>query len=242
MELIIPDALHVPPLHSQDSLSDQELTVYGRLFMRELRLTFFLLEIAEDGDTFSAYLFDPQNEQFGYFSFAYLEKTLPDIATSQYTELEPRLLVEAVAEERLRRFCEYGEPESKSRALAEHRAYYLAVECTPGEANEAKKAIEAILDRNQVNLSVIALYPGSTAYVVVIGDRPAEEIHATIMDVLRGKPLRILDYDLLMELFKRKLQANQRGNQQARRVRPKLKRKKPVSRKPDRKRKGRRRQ
>src|SRR6266699_4997742 len=66
----------IPPLHTQDNLADNQLTAYARLTLKDAGLTWFLLELNTDQDTFSAYLIDPQKEQFGYFSFTYLEEHL----------------------------------------------------------------------------------------------------------------------------------------------------------------------
>src|SRR2546423_12351546 len=60
----------------QDSLPDNQLTAYARLTLKDAGLTWFVLELHSDQDTFSAYLIDPQQEQFGYFSFGYLEEHL----------------------------------------------------------------------------------------------------------------------------------------------------------------------
>lgn len=77
MTLLPRDTLNrIPPLHTQDSLPDDQLTAYARLTFKDIGLTWFLLELHTDQDTFSAYLIDPQNEQFGYFSFSYLEEHL----------------------------------------------------------------------------------------------------------------------------------------------------------------------
>src|SRR5436305_2322975 len=67
---------HIPPLHTQDSLTDTQLTAYARLTVTDIGYTWFLLELHTDQDTFSAYLIDPNQEQFGYFSFSYLEEHL----------------------------------------------------------------------------------------------------------------------------------------------------------------------
>ncbi|HYT37000.1 MAG TPA: hypothetical protein VEL49_07430 [Ktedonobacteraceae bacterium] len=75
---ILPDDLvkRIPPLHTQDSLPDNSLTAYARLTLKDAGLTWYILELHSDQDTFSGYLIDPQKEQFGYFSFAYLEEHL----------------------------------------------------------------------------------------------------------------------------------------------------------------------
>src|SRR5436309_2338180 len=75
---LLPDDLvqRLPPLHTQDSLPDDQLIAYARLTLKAIGYTWFLLELHEDQDTFSAYLIDPQKEQFGYFSFAYIEEHL----------------------------------------------------------------------------------------------------------------------------------------------------------------------
>jgi len=46
MSLILPDELHLPPLHSQDS--GTELTTYGRLRCIESRIVWFVV-IKEKG-------------------------------------------------------------------------------------------------------------------------------------------------------------------------------------------------
>src|SRR5436309_3285562 len=66
----------IPPLHTQDNLPDNQLTAYARLTLKDAGLTWFVLELHTDQDTFSAYLVDPRQEQFGYFSFSYLEEHL----------------------------------------------------------------------------------------------------------------------------------------------------------------------
>jgi polysaccharide pyruvyl transferase WcaK-like protein len=225
MVLIIPDEFNLPALHSQDDFTQEQLTTYGRLVFLEARITWFLLEIAEDQDTFSAYMIDSRNEQFGYFSFSYLEKVTPKTATITYETLAPTRLLDAVAAERMRRALQYGERQVKTAALAEHRAYYLAAEYSPGEARKVAQAVQAIIQSHKVNLSVFCLVPGIRALVVVIGDRPAEPIHTQIMEALQGKPLITIDYDLLMELFMRKLEENQKGEWRERHVRKKVRRK-----------------
>src|SRR6266700_6135317 len=77
MELL-PEELRkqLPPLHTQDSLPDDQLIAYAKLTLKTIGLTWFILELHADEDTFSAYLIDPQKEQFGYFSFTYLEEHL----------------------------------------------------------------------------------------------------------------------------------------------------------------------
>ena len=67
----LPDDLvaRIPSLHTQDSLPDDQLKAYARLTIKALGLTFFLLELHGDQDTFSAYLIVPDIEEFGYLSF-----------------------------------------------------------------------------------------------------------------------------------------------------------------------------
>ena len=78
MTTLLPDDLvkRIPPLHTQDCLPDNQLTAYARLTVKAIGYTWFVLELHGDQDTFSAYLIDPRQEQFGYFSFAYLEEHL----------------------------------------------------------------------------------------------------------------------------------------------------------------------
>jgi hypothetical protein len=211
MGLILHDTLNIPLLHSQDSLSQEQLTTYGRLVFVQARLTWFVLEIAQDQDTFSAYMIGPQSEQFGYFSFSYFEKITPETATVLYVTLTPTRLLDAVAAERSKRAQHYGERRVETADLAEHRAYYLAAEYLLKEANEVVQAIRDILhSHREVNLSVFC-QPGIRAVVVVMGDRPPEPIHAQIMEAMQNRPLITIEYDLLMHLFERKLEQNQQG-------------------------------
>ncbi len=225
MHLTLPDELQVPVLHSQDQVPDEQLTAYGRLVCVEARLTWFVLELAPDHDTFSAYLVDSQNEQFGYFSFAYLERILPPTVTATYEELIPTPLQEVVLAERARRHLAYGERRSSSPALAAHRAYYVAADYPAPEARQVTNTVRAIFRHHKVNLSVFCLIPGVTAQLVILGDRPAEPIHDQIMEALQGKPLITINYEVLMELFKTKREENQRGEWREHHTHVKIKRK-----------------
>lgn len=128
--------------------------------------------------------------------------------------------------ERACRLLVYGERWDPSPALAAHRAYYLAAEYPAEEARQVTSTVQTILRHQKVNLSVFCLIPGVTAQVVILGDRPAEPIHDRIMEVLRGKPLMTINYEVLMELFKTKLEKNQQGEWRERHTRVKMKRKK----------------
>ena len=78
---LLPDDVvkRLPPLHTQEWLSDDHLYAYARLTLKAAGFTWFLLELHTDQDTFSAYLIDPRQEQFGYFSFSYLDEHLASL-------------------------------------------------------------------------------------------------------------------------------------------------------------------
>ena len=126
----------IPPLHTQDNLPDNQLTAYARLTLKDAGLTWFLLELHTDQDTFSAYLVDPRQEQFGYFSFSYLEEHLGIAALDVLGEIPgegfilgleelpsaieydhsftPKPLIGAVKTERVARHAKGPERRSKS--------------------------------------------------------------------------------------------------------------------------------
>ncbi len=224
----------LPPLHTQDSLPDDQLIAYAKLTLKTIGLTWFILELHADEDIFSAYLIDPQKEQFGYFSFSYLEEHLGIAAldvlgeipaegmilsleevpsTIEYDEnFTSKPLVEAVREERIKRRAS-GEGLPTDAILAPHRAYYYAI-IYPSDATEIFKAVRAIIHREKVNLSAYQIPPivlPNFWHIVVIGDQPAEAVHSQIMKAISGGTLTIIPYDLLMQLFARKLEENQKG-------------------------------
>src|SRR5437588_9255956 len=152
MTLLPDDAVaRTPPLHTQDSLPDDQLMSYARLTLKAIGMTWYLLELHSDQDTFSAYLVDPQKEQFGYFSFSYLEEHLGIASLEVLGELpgegvilgmaevpsaieydqsfSPKPLVEAVRAERRKRHAK-GEGLLTSATIAPHRAYYYAFSFT----------------------------------------------------------------------------------------------------------------
>ena len=247
---LLPDEIvkRIPPLHTQDSLPDDQLTAYARLTLKAIGLTWFLLELHTDQDTFSAYLIDPQKEQFGYFSFSYLEEHL-GIATLdvlgeipgegfilgvqeipsaiEYDQnFTPKPLGDAVRDERIERHA-HGEGLPTSASLAPHRAYYYAVSYTH-DAAQVFKSVRAIVLNEPVNLSVFRVPPTTLPHfwhIVVMGDRPPEAIHNQIMNAIRGGTLTTIPYDLLMELFARKVEENQKGSWREHHTTIRLKRK-----------------
>src|SRR5947209_14870554 len=143
----LPDDLvkSIPPLHMQDSLLDNQLTAHARRTLKDAGLTWFLLELHTDQDTFSAYLVGPRQEQFGYFSFGYLEEHLGVAALDVLGEIPgegfilgvaevpsaieydqsfpPQPLIDAVRAERVARHAR-GEGLPINATIAPHRAYY----------------------------------------------------------------------------------------------------------------------
>ena len=187
----------IPPLYTQDSLPDNQLTAYARLTVKAIGYTWFLLELHSDQDTFSAYLVDPRQEQFGYFSFAYLEEHLGIASLEVLGELPggevilgmaevpsaieydqsfiPKPLVEAVRAERVARHAK-GEGLPTNATLAPHRAYYYAFSFTHDAAKEYLAVQDTVLNE-PVNLSAFRLPPPTLPpfwHIVVIGDRPSE--------------------------------------------------------------------
>lgn len=224
----------IPPLHTQDSLSDTQLTAYARLTLTVAGLTWFLLELHGDQDTFSGYLIDPEKEQFGYFSFAYLEEHLGIAALDVLAEIpgegcilglaqvpsaiaydesfSPKPLIEAVRDERILRHAQ-GEGLPTDSSLALHRAYYYAASY-PRDAKVVYQTIRAIIQREDVNLSAFQVPPTILPnfwHIVVMGDRPSEAVHEQIMNALAGGTLTIIPYGLLMQLFARKVEENKKG-------------------------------
>lgn len=236
MTLLPDDAVQrTPPLHTQDSLPDDQLMSYARLTLKDIGMTWYLLELHTDQDTFSAYLVDPEKEQFGYFSFSYLEEHLGIASLDVLGEIpgagfilgfeevssaieydqsfSPKRLVDAVREEREERHTR-GEGLPLSASLAPHRAYYYAVSY-PRNATQVYKAVRATILKEEVNLSVFQVHPtvlSSHWHIVVIGDRPSDAIHEQIINAIRGGTLTVIPYGLLMELFARKLEENQKGS------------------------------
>jgi hypothetical protein len=233
---LLPDDLlqRIPPLHTQDSLPDNQLTAYARLTIKAIDFTWFLLELHSDQDTFSAYLIDPQKEQFGYFSFSYIEEHLGIAALEVLGEIPgegmilsleevpsaiayderfmQKPLVEAVRQERKKRHGQ-GEGLPISASLSPHRAYYYAASY-PQNATQVYRTIRDIIHREPLNLSAFQVPPSSLSHswhIVVIGDRPPEVIHEQIMKALRGGTITIIPYELVMQLFARKLEQNQKG-------------------------------
>ena len=222
----LPDDLvkSIPPLHMQDSLLDNQLTAHARRTLKDAGLTWFLLELHTDQDTFSAYLVDPRQEQFGYFSFSYLEEHLGIAALDVLGEIPgegfllgleelpsaieydhsftPKPLIDAVKTERVARHAK-GEGLHTSASLAPYRAYYY-VASFPHEATAVYQVIREIIHRDEVNLSAFQLPPPVLPnfwHIAVIGDRPAEAVHQQIMKVLREGTLTTIPYELLMQLF-----------------------------------------
>jgi hypothetical protein len=235
-------------LHTQDSLPDNQLLAYARLTLKAIGYTWFLLELHTDQDTFSAYLIDPQKEQFGYFSFLYLEEhlgiaalevlgeipdegmvfSLEEVSTTiEYDEsFTPKPLIDAVRQERVTQH-QHGEGLSTNASLAPHRAYYYAVSF-PQDATQAYRAIRAIIQKEPVNLSAFQIPPTTLPpfwHILIIGDRPPEAVHKQIMNALHRGTLTIIPYDLLMQLFARKIEENQKGNWRERHTTIRVKRK-----------------
>lgn len=213
-----------PPLHSQDTIPDAKLRAYARLTCEPIGVTWFLLEMHENKDFFSAYLVDRDTERFGYFScsylLAYLEGHLEEEEPIHTDDsFAPQLLTLAVAEERRIR-AQRGEKRPKTPALAQHRAYFYATKYdTPSISKVVYTAVRDIVFQEQspTNISVFNVQPGFGLLhwtVVVIGDRPAEHVHKRIMETLQGGTMTLIPYDLLMHLFARKLEENQKGGWQ----------------------------
>jgi hypothetical protein len=200
----------IPPLHTQDPLPDGELRAYVRLTCEVLGYTWFVLELHEDGDTFSGYWVEPDKEQFGYFSFEDMDNRLP-VALDSDASFTPRLLVDAVrAERRTLRLCgeRFGLPETDP--LAEHRAYYYVARYDR-PSPQVFAAIRATLHEERPDVSVYTLQLGGDFYVVVIGDWPGERVHIRILEVLHEGTITILPYELLLQLHARRLAAKQTG-------------------------------
>jgi hypothetical protein len=223
----------IPPLHTQDSLPDNRLTAYARLTLKDAGMTWYILELDTDQDTFSAYLIDPQQEQFGYFSFEYLEEHLGIASLELLGEIQgegfilgfsespsvieydesftTRPLIEAVKQERIKRHI-IGEGLPTDASLAPHRAYYYAASF-PNDAAEEYKAIRDIVLNEDVNLSAYRIPPPALPnwHIVVIGDWPPSAIHNRIIKELSEGLLTTIPYDLLIELFARKVEENKKG-------------------------------
>ncbi len=232
---ILPSDLvkRIPPLHTQDSLADNQLTTFARLTLKDAGLTWYILELHSDQDTFSGYLIDPKKEQFGYFSFAYLEEHLGIAALDLLGELPgegfilglseipsiieydesftTRPLIEAIRQERIKRHI-IGEGLPTDSSLAPHRAYYYGASFTHDAAKQYK-AIRDIVLKESVNLSVFRIPPPAlpTWHIVVIGDWPSKAIHNRIIKELSEGLLTTIPYDLLIELFARKVEENKKG-------------------------------
>jgi hypothetical protein len=233
---ILPDDLvkRIPPLHTQDSLADNRLTAYARLTLRDAGMTWYILELDTDQDTFSAYLIDPKQEQFGYFSFEYLEEHLGIAALDLLGEIPgegfilglseipsiiecdesftTRLLVDAVRQERIKRHI-IGEGLPTDASLAPHRAYYYAASFSNDAASKYKAIRDMVLNED-VNLSAYRIPPPALPnwHIVVIGDWPSKAIHNRIINELSEGSLTTIPYDLLIELFARKVEENKKGN------------------------------
>src|SRR5215469_7075604 len=97
LRMMVPEAViaSLPPLHTQDTLPDGEIHAYARLTCEARGLTWFVLELHEDGDTFSGYWITHETEQFGYFSFDDMDDRLPE-ALAYDASFTPRLLLDAV--------------------------------------------------------------------------------------------------------------------------------------------------
>jgi hypothetical protein len=153
----------IPPLHTQDTFPDEQLRAYVRLTCAELGCTWFILELHEDGDTFSAYWIEPDKEQFGSFSFDDLQARLP-VAIASDSGFTPRLLVDAVQQERRTRRVQ-GEPFGldSTDSIAQHRAYYYAAQYDH-PSPQAFTTIGTIIREERTNLSVYTLFLGGDIY------------------------------------------------------------------------------
>src|SRR6266700_5748891 len=224
----------MPVVSSQISLlRNAYLYTTNGMVSKDAGLTWFLLELHSDQDTFSGYLTDPQKEQFGYFSFTYLEEHLGIASLDLLGEIPgegfilglaevpstieydhsftPKPLVEAVRKERTAQHLKsQGLPTNES--LAPHRAYYYAASFTHDGAS-TYKAIRDIVLKESVNLSVFRIPPPALPnwHIVVIGDWPSKAIHNRIIKELSEGLLTTIPYDLLIELFARKVEENKKG-------------------------------
>lgn len=203
----------IPPLHTQDPLPDEEVSAYARLTCEELGFTWFVLELHEDGETFSGYWIDQEKEQFGYFSLAHMQDQIP-FALAYDGSFIPERLVDAVRQERRTREARgerLGLKETDS--LAEHRAYYYAARYNRS-AKQIFTTVRDIISQKHVDLSVYHLQLDSYPHVVVIGDRPPERVHTRIMEALKEGTMTLIPYDLLLQLYARKLEKNENREKQ----------------------------
>jgi hypothetical protein len=203
----------IPPLHTQDRLSDGEIHAYARLTCEELGMTWFVLELDRDGDLFSAYGVDKEQENFGYFSLSHLH-SLVNRVIEHDVSFSKQLLLGAVKEERRRRALGRGaEPGllKEVDCLSETRGYYYAAKYATEPKHEFR-TIRHMMHYPQVSLSAYSLLMGEESlswHLVVIGDRPPEHVHSRIMKALSKGTLTSIPYDLLLQLYDRHLQTGE---------------------------------
>jgi len=70
MTLLPEDAVARTPPCIRRTVSWRPVIAYARLTLKAIGMTWYLLELYSDQDTFSAYLVDRRKKQFGYFSFS----------------------------------------------------------------------------------------------------------------------------------------------------------------------------
>src|SRR6516162_9620282 len=97
----------IPPLHTQDPLPDDQLSAYARLTCEELGMTWFVLGLDRDGDLFSAYGVDQEQESFGFFSLSHLQNQVKRVIEHDVS-FSKQLLLRAVKAERRRRALGLG--------------------------------------------------------------------------------------------------------------------------------------
>src|SRR5258708_31125139 len=135
-------------------------------------------------------------------------------------DFTPQLLIDAVKAERAKQNLR-GEGLKVSDTLAPHRAYYHAFAYTRPAKHKYEIIRHMVETRQDLGISAYHFPPSDVTpvpLIVVIGDRPPERDHATIMDTLAGGTPTTIAYELLLELFARKLKANAKRGYQERHI------------------------
>jgi hypothetical protein len=203
----------IPPLHTQDRLSDGEIHAYARLTCEELGMIWFVLGLDRDGDLFSAYGVDKEQESFGYFSLSHLH-SLVNRVIEHDVSFSKQLLLPAVKAERRRRALGLGTGPGllkEEDGLSQTRGYYYVAKYAT-DPKDAFRTIRHMMHHPHVSLSAYSLLMGEESlswHIVVIGDRPPEHVHSRIMQALTKGTLTSIPYDLLLQLYARHLQTGE---------------------------------